>query len=52
MTALKSDEFIKAGTPGITISQWVAETIKQKKDELPFNSFFQAEKITVSIFPV
>lgn len=47
MTALKSDEFIKAGTRGITISQWVAQTIKQKKDELPFGSFFQPTMILV-----
>lgn len=47
MTALKSDEFIKAGTPRTTISEWVAETIKRKKDEMPFNSFFQPTTILV-----
>ena len=45
MVALKNDRFV--GNPQIPMSQWVAQTMQQNKNALPFTSFFQPSTILV-----
>jgi hypothetical protein len=45
MLALKKDSFINS--PPVLMSQWIANTIKQNKDTLPFSSYFQADTVLV-----
>ena len=45
MLALKSDTFVD--DPPILMSQWIANTLKQNKDNLPFSSYFQSDTTLV-----
>jgi predicted amidophosphoribosyltransferase len=47
MLALKLDKFVNM--PPILMSKWVANTVKQKMAELPFNAFFQPNTILVPV---
>ncbi len=45
MQALKRDQFVSE--PPLLMSEWIAKTIKQKRGELPFVSFFEPNTILV-----
>lgn len=47
MIALKRDHFV--GTPPTLMSQWAANTVKQKMAELPFASFFKPNTILIPV---
>jgi predicted amidophosphoribosyltransferase len=47
MYVLKRDGFI--GKPQILMSEWIAQTVKQKMSEPPFASFFQPNAILIPI---
>ena len=47
MLALKGDKFVN--TPPILMSDWIAQTIKEKMDSLPFAEFFQPNTILVPV---
>ena len=45
MLALKGDRFV--GNPPILMSQWIAQTIRNQGNSLPFFSFFQPDTIFI-----